>query len=90
MQDLGGPLGDGGQETAATTGSCLGHLTFDQMAEDTVAFVEGVVGQPTRLLGVSHGAIVALTTAARRPDLVTRLVAIAGPAHHDGWPIRRR
>ena len=62
-----------------------GPLTFDQMAEDTVAFIEGVVGQPTRLLGVSDGAIVALMTAARRPDLVTRLVAIAGPAHHDGW-----
>jgi pimeloyl-ACP methyl ester carboxylesterase len=62
-----------------------GPLTFEQMAADTVAFIETVVGRPTRLLGVSDGAIVALLTAVRRPDLVTRLVAIAGPAHHQGW-----
>jgi pimeloyl-ACP methyl ester carboxylesterase len=62
-----------------------GPLTFEQMARDTIAFVETVVGRPTRLLGVSDGAIVALLTAVRRPDLVTRLVVIAGPAHHDGW-----
>lgn len=62
-----------------------GPLTFEQMAQDTVAFIDTVVGQPTRLLGVSDGAIVALLTAVRRPDLVTRLVAIAGPAHHHGW-----
>ena len=62
-----------------------GPLTFEQMAADTVAFIETVVGRPTRLLGVSDGAIVALVTAVRRPDLVTRLVAIAGPAHHQGW-----
>jgi acetamidase/formamidase len=62
-----------------------GPLTFEQMAQDTVAFIATVVGRPTRLLGVSDGAIVALLTAVRRPDLVTRLVLIAGPAHHDGW-----
>ena len=62
-----------------------GPLSFEQMAADTVAFIEAVVGRPTRLLGVSDGAIVALLTAVRRPDLVTRLVVVAGPAHHQGW-----
>jgi pimeloyl-ACP methyl ester carboxylesterase len=62
-----------------------GPLTFEQMAQDTIAFIDTVVGQPTRLLGVSDGAIVALLTAVRRPDLVTRLAVIAGPAHHQGW-----
>jgi len=62
-----------------------GPLSFEQMAADTVAFIEAVVGRPTRLLGVSDGAMVALLTAVRRPDLVTRLAAIAGPAHHQGW-----
>jgi pimeloyl-ACP methyl ester carboxylesterase len=62
-----------------------GPLTFEQMAQDTVAFIDTVVGQPTRLLGVSDGAIVAPLTAVRRPELVTRLVVIAGPAHHHGW-----
>jgi pimeloyl-ACP methyl ester carboxylesterase len=42
------------------------------MAEGTVAFIETVVGEPTRLLGVSDGSIVALLAAVRRPDLVTR------------------
>jgi aspartate racemase len=59
-----------------------GPLTFEQKAADTAAFIETVVGQPTQLLGVSDGAIVALLTAVPRPDLVTRLVAIAGPTHH--------
>ena len=62
-----------------------GPLTFTQMAQDTIAFIDRVVGRPTRLLGVSDGAIVALLTAVRRPDLMTRLVVIAGPAHHQGW-----
>jgi pimeloyl-ACP methyl ester carboxylesterase len=62
-----------------------GALTFEQMAQDTIAFVDTVVGRPTRLLGVSDGAIVALLTAVRRPELVTRLIVIAGPAHHQGW-----
>jgi pimeloyl-ACP methyl ester carboxylesterase len=62
-----------------------GPLTFEQMAQDTIAFIDTVVGRPTRLLGVSDGAIVALLTAVRRPDLVARLVVIAGPAHHQGW-----
>jgi pimeloyl-ACP methyl ester carboxylesterase len=62
-----------------------GPLTFERMATDTIAFIETVVGRPTRLLGVSDGAVVALLTAVRRPDLVARLVVIAGPAHHQGW-----
>jgi pimeloyl-ACP methyl ester carboxylesterase len=62
-----------------------GPLTLEKMARDTFAFTATWFGRPTRLLGVSDGAIVALLTAVRRPDLVTRLVLIAGPAHHDGW-----
>lgn len=62
-----------------------GPLKFDDMADDTVDFIESVIGGPVRLLGCSDGAVVALLTAARRPDLVSRLVVISGPAHHDGW-----
>lgn len=62
-----------------------GPLTFSDMAADTVEFIERVVGAPSRLLGCSDGAIVALLTAASRPDLVSRLIVIAGPAHHSGW-----
>jgi pimeloyl-ACP methyl ester carboxylesterase len=55
------------------------------MAQDTVRFLEQVVGGRARLLGVSDGAIVALLVALRRPDLVNRLVFVAGVFHHDGW-----
>ena len=62
-----------------------GPITFDAMAQDTIRFLEQVLGAPTRLLGVSDGATVALLAALRRPDLVERLVCVAGPYHYDGW-----
>jgi pimeloyl-ACP methyl ester carboxylesterase len=62
-----------------------GPTSFDLMADDTVAFLERVVGGPARLLGVSDGAMVALLTAVRRPDLVRQLVCIAGPFNLHGW-----
>ncbi len=62
-----------------------GPITYAGMAQDTVAFLEQVVGGPAHLLGHSDGAPVALLTALMRPDLVTRLVVSAGVFHHDGW-----
>lgn len=62
-----------------------GPSSFDAMAEDTIRFIEEVVGGPARLLGYSDGAIIGLLVALRRPDLVTRLVFVAGVFHHDGW-----
>jgi pimeloyl-ACP methyl ester carboxylesterase len=55
------------------------------MAQDTIRFLEQVVGGPARFLGVSDGATVALLVALRRPDLVTRVVFVAGVFHHAGW-----
>lgn len=63
----------------------VGPISFQLMAEDTIQFLERVVGGPARLLGCSDGAIVALLVALRRPDLVSRLVFVAGVFHHDGW-----
>lgn len=62
-----------------------GPLSFDDMAADTVAFLEQVVGGPAHLAGCSDGASVALLTALRRPDLVRRLAFVAGVFHHEGW-----
>ncbi|MGB3369616.1 MAG: alpha/beta hydrolase [Rhodococcus sp. (in: high G+C Gram-positive bacteria)] len=62
-----------------------GPMTFDDMATDTIAFVETVVGGPARFVGCSDGAVVALLVALRRPDLVERLACVAGVFHRDGW-----
>ncbi len=55
------------------------------MANDTIAFLETVVGEPAHLAGCSDGATVALLVALFRPELVRRLVFIAGVFHLDGW-----
>src|SRR3954471_10799908 len=62
-----------------------GPMTYELMAEDTIAFLEGVVGGPARLVGCSAGASVALLVALRRPDLVDRVVLVSGVFHRDGW-----
>jgi pimeloyl-ACP methyl ester carboxylesterase len=60
----------------AHTPDVPGPLTYDAMADDTVAYLEGVVGGRAHLVGWSDGAVVALLVARRRPDLVDRLVLI--------------
>jgi pimeloyl-ACP methyl ester carboxylesterase len=55
-----------------------GPITYQLMADDTVAFLDRVVGRPADLVGHSDGAVVALLVAMQRPDLVKRLVMISG------------
>jgi pimeloyl-ACP methyl ester carboxylesterase len=62
-----------------------GPLTFDLMAEDTIAFIETVLGRPAHLVGHSNGAFVALLVALRRANLVRRLVLVSGGFHRDGF-----
>jgi pimeloyl-ACP methyl ester carboxylesterase len=62
-----------------------GPITYEGMARDTIDFVETIVCEPAHLLGCSDGAIVALNAALLRPDLVRRLVLVAGVFHRDGW-----
>ena len=66
------------------TGDVPGPITYEVMAEDTIAFLDRVVGGPARLVGHSDGADVGLLVALRRPDLVERLVGISANFHHDG------
>jgi pimeloyl-ACP methyl ester carboxylesterase len=47
--------------------------------------METIVGGRAHLLGVSDGAIVGLMVALQRPELVDRLVLVAGPFHFSGW-----
>lgn len=62
-----------------------GPTSFELMAQDTIAFLESVVGGSADLLGYSDGAVVGLLVARRRPDLVRHLVFVAGVFHRDGW-----
>jgi pimeloyl-ACP methyl ester carboxylesterase len=55
------------------------------MAEDTIAFMDTVVGRRAHVVGNSDGAIVGLLVALRRPDLIDRLVLVAGVFHFSGW-----
>src|SRR3954454_13259080 len=55
-----------------------GPITYQLMADDTIAFLETVVGGPADLVGHSDGAVVAMLVAIQRPDLVKRLVMISG------------
>jgi pimeloyl-ACP methyl ester carboxylesterase len=67
------------------TPDAAGPLSYEQMANDTIGFIQDVVGRPVHLFGCSDGAVVALTVALLRPDLVRRLVLAAGIFHHTGW-----
>jgi pimeloyl-ACP methyl ester carboxylesterase len=73
------------RRTHGRTPDVEGPITYELMAEDTVAFLEATVGGPAHLAGCSDGAIVALLVALRRPDLALRVVLVAGVFHHDGW-----
>jgi pimeloyl-ACP methyl ester carboxylesterase len=60
-----------------------GPISYDLMVQDTISFLEAVVGEPVHLVGNSGGANVALLVALRRPDLIRRLVLISGVFHRD-------
>jgi pimeloyl-ACP methyl ester carboxylesterase len=55
-----------------------GPISYQLMADDTIAFVEAVVGEASDLVGHSDGAFVAMLVAMQRPELVKRLVTISG------------
>jgi pimeloyl-ACP methyl ester carboxylesterase len=54
------------------------------MTDDTIAFLEIVVGQPADLVGHSDGAFVAMQVAMQRPELAKRLVMISGGFNNAG------
>jgi pimeloyl-ACP methyl ester carboxylesterase len=68
-----------------------GPFHYDDMATDTVAFIERVVGVPVHLVGASDGGIISLLIGMRRPELVRRMVVIGANFHHSailkesGW-----
>jgi len=63
-----------------------GPITFQSMADDTIAFFEAVGLSAAHLAGFSDGAMVAIHVALQRPDLVRRLVLMGQYANPDGCP----
>jgi pimeloyl-ACP methyl ester carboxylesterase len=66
------------------TADIPGPLHYDEMATDTIAVLEQIVGGAAHLIGWSDGGIIALLVARQRPDLVGRMVLIGANFHHDG------
>jgi pimeloyl-ACP methyl ester carboxylesterase len=58
------------------TADVPGPITYSNMADDTIAYLDAVLGRRAHLVGWSDGAVVGLLVAQRRPDLVDRLVLI--------------
>jgi pimeloyl-ACP methyl ester carboxylesterase len=61
-----------------------GPITYQLMADDTIAFLETVVGEPADLVGHSDGAFTAMVVAMQRPELVKRVVLISGGFNKKG------
>jgi pimeloyl-ACP methyl ester carboxylesterase len=67
-----------------------GPITFDNMAEDTIAFMEALELGSAHLVGWSDGAAVALEVAMKRPELVRKLVLIGTVVNLDGLATEAR
>jgi pimeloyl-ACP methyl ester carboxylesterase len=63
-----------------------GPITYELMAEDTIAFLAAVNVPSAHVVGWSDGAVVGLLVALRRPDLVRHLVLIGQYINQDGMP----
>jgi len=55
---------------------------YDDMADETIAFLE-LLGGRSHLVGHSDGGVVALLAALKRPDLVRRVVSVGSNFHFD-------
>ena len=60
------------------TADVEGPITYQAMTDDTIAFLDLVIGGPADLVAHSDGAVIALMVAMKRPELVRRLVLISG------------
>lgn len=64
--------------------------TMSQLAQDTIEFIEGLIGRPVHLVGSSMGGYVALAIAERRPDLIWSLTLSCCTAEAERDPARFR
>ena len=67
-----------------------GPITFVNMAQDTIAFMDALDLGSAHVVGWSDGATVGLHVALERPDRVRKLVLIGMAVNHDGYPQEAR
>lgn len=63
-----------------------GPITYENMAADTIAFMEAMNLPKAHLVGYSDGGILCLLIALQRPDLISRMVPLSANFHHEGIP----
>lgn len=61
-----------------------GPISYQLLADDIIAFLEGETGEPAHFVGVSDGGIVGLLVATQRPELLAKLVTVGANFHGDG------
>ncbi|WP_100445169.1 alpha/beta fold hydrolase [Glycomyces xiaoerkulensis] len=66
-----------------------GELTVERLVGQIIAVVEDSGGGPADLVGFSLGGTLVAAAAARRPDLVRRVVSVAGFPHADHPAMRQ-
>jgi len=90
LESIGGPIGESHRVVAfdrrghGRTADTDAPFHYDDMASETIAVLEQVIGGPAVLVGWSDGGIIALLVSMRRPDLVSRQVVIGTNYHVDG------
>jgi pimeloyl-ACP methyl ester carboxylesterase len=62
-----------------------GPITYVNMADDTIAFMDALGISNAHVVGWSDGGNVGLIVALKRPDLVRKLVVIGAVANHGGY-----
>jgi pimeloyl-ACP methyl ester carboxylesterase len=60
-------------------------MSYEQMADDTVALMDAIGVANADILGYSLGGGVALQIAIRRPEVVRKLVIASAPFRTEGW-----
>ncbi len=65
------------------TADTLEPFTYEDMADETIAFIE-FLDRRVHLVGHSDGANIALLVAMRRPDLLKRVVVVGANYHYAG------
>lgn len=61
-----------------------GPISYQILADDTMAFLEETAGGPVNLVGVSDGGVIGLIITLQRPELLVRLVTIGANFHEEG------